>query len=112
MAEVAFDGLPGRILNARVQSIVPTMGEGQRAPGGDLEQRVLHLRRGRFFLRLNIDSDHPESDHSHIHVAKLHFSAVNQNEKSVMSVVSILEYRVMKNWNKEMGNGVMRKREY
>jgi len=53
--EVAFDSLPGTIINGTVDKIVPAMGEGQLSPGGELFTRNQAVPRGRFFIRLLIE---------------------------------------------------------
>ena len=55
--EAAFDGMPGRIFEGKVDAVIPAMGQGQLAPGGDLLTRDRGLARGRAFVRITIDDD-------------------------------------------------------
>ncbi|MBW1684611.1 MAG: HlyD family secretion protein [Deltaproteobacteria bacterium] len=56
-AEIAFDRLPGRILNAHLQAIIPATGQGQLPPSGQLMEWTQTPVPGRFAVRLQIDDD-------------------------------------------------------
>ena len=56
-AEIAFDRLPGRILNAHLQAIIPATGQGQLPPSGQLMEFTQTPVPGRFAVRLQIDDD-------------------------------------------------------
>ena len=57
VAEIAFDRLPGRILNAHVQAIIPATGQGQLPPSGQLLEWTETPVPGRFAARLQLDDD-------------------------------------------------------
>ncbi|MBW2288627.1 MAG: HlyD family secretion protein [Deltaproteobacteria bacterium] len=52
--EIAFDRLPGRILNARVQAIIPATGQGQLPPSGALMEWTTSPIPGRFGVALEL----------------------------------------------------------
>ena len=54
-AEIAFDRLPGRILNARVQAVIPATGQGQLPPSGTLMEWTTNPVPGRFGVALKLD---------------------------------------------------------
>lgn len=53
--ELAFDGLPGRVVNGTVETISLAMGQGQRNPTGELMERVQPESRGRLFVKFQVD---------------------------------------------------------
>jgi multidrug resistance efflux pump len=59
--EVAFDSLPGTIINGTVDSVVSAMGQGQLVPSGELITRNQNVPRGRVFVRLLIDDNEYEN---------------------------------------------------
>jgi multidrug resistance efflux pump len=56
-AELALERLPGRIIQARVQAIVPGTGQGQLVPSGKLLEWTEAPVAGRFALRLVLDDE-------------------------------------------------------
>jgi len=54
-AEIAFDRLPGRIVNARVESFIPATGQGQLPPSGTLMEWTTQPVPGRFAVAIEID---------------------------------------------------------
>ena len=54
-AEVALSLLPGRVIQARVQAIIPGTGQGQLVASGKLLEWTETPVEGRFALRLEID---------------------------------------------------------
>ena len=54
-AEIAFNRLPGEIVSARVQSLIPGTGQGQLPPSGTLMEFTTNPVPGRFAVLLEVD---------------------------------------------------------
>ena len=53
-AEVAFDGVPGKVFSGKVGSVIPAIAQGQVQPGGDLIHPALAPYPGRIAVRIEI----------------------------------------------------------
>jgi multidrug resistance efflux pump len=60
-AEIAFNRLPGEIVSARVQSILPGTGQGQLPPSGTLMEFTTNPVPGRFPVLLELDDSKSRS---------------------------------------------------
>ena len=59
-AEVAFDGIPGRVFSGKVNSVLPGLAEGQVQPSGNLINPAMAPFPGRIAVRIDITD--PEFD--------------------------------------------------
>jgi len=53
-AEVAFDGIPGRVFSGKVDAVVPALAQGQIQPSGDIINPMLAPFPGRIAVRIDI----------------------------------------------------------
>ena len=53
-AEVAFDGIPGRVFSGKVNAVVPALAQGQIQPSGDIINPMLTPYPGRIAVRIDI----------------------------------------------------------
>jgi len=53
-AEVAFDGIPGRVFTGKVKAMMPALSEGQIQPSGDIIRPTAALYPGRIAVIINI----------------------------------------------------------
>lgn len=53
-AEVAFDGIPGRVFTGKVNAVVPALAQGQVQPSGDLMHPMQAPYPGRIAVRIDI----------------------------------------------------------
>jgi multidrug resistance efflux pump len=56
-AELAFDGIPGKVIRGEVEKILPVIAEGQLAPGADLISATKPLPAGRAAVVIKITDD-------------------------------------------------------
>ena len=53
-AEVAYDGIPGKVFSGIVNSVAPALAEGQVQPTGNLINPMMALYPGRIAVRIDI----------------------------------------------------------
>ena len=60
-AEVAFDGIPGKVFSGEVQDVIPVMSEGQVQPSGEMINLSRAPRPGRIPVLIHItDPDYEQ----------------------------------------------------
>lgn len=57
LAELAFDAIPGRVIQGKVDRILPALAEGQLTPGGELLSASGRMPDGRAAIVINITED-------------------------------------------------------
>ena len=53
-AEVAFDGIPGRVFSGEIEAMLPALAEGQVQPGGNMISPMIAPYAGRIGVRIKI----------------------------------------------------------